>query len=244
MMGESAASSSSAAADSTDVIGRKRQNQHKLIMRTAKRAKAMFEISDTRFMEDVCAEAGLGAEDLFEQNIDDLVKSERGNQQWICIYDRINDFLRSIGDHQSRILLLRRPPKNIPPQNPKSLVYFMRMDVYEGDILDFNGKPLKTTSEKIVQGSGSWRKHSPLKQFKSAISSLHEKRGNGGDWQELCNAGLEEEKKKRKGKMVASVIQDISELRIWETPARVRLLQWSSEIWMNSSAMKQILQKL
>ena len=129
-----------------------------------------------------------------KKTLEHLVKSGRGNQQWLSIFSRLKEFLRSIGDHVSRILLLSRCPKHCPPQDPRGLVLFMRWHVYQGQILDTDGVTiLKDVCGNEIIGKGSWRKHSPLKQFKSAISSLHHYRGFTGGWSEPCNACIEEE---------------------------------------------------
>ena len=49
----------------------------------------------------------------------------------ICDYDddlrAFDDFLKMLGSHQDRIILLDRPPQNSPPVDPKSIVQYLSM---------------------------------------------------------------------------------------------------------------------
>jgi hypothetical protein len=76
---------------------------------------------------------------------------------------------------------------------------FMRYNVYQGDMFDLDGSILKDVYGHAMQGRGSWRKHSPLKQFKSAISSLNHYRGYPDKWEEYCSACVEKEESTKNG---------------------------------------------
>jgi hypothetical protein len=182
------------------LAGRKRDRENLLHEANQKRVQRMFSVMDEEFMKAVCFQAGLGSEQPWEIPIEDLCNKGRSNSQWISIFDRLNKFCALIGDHRSRIILMRRAPKNCPPQNPRTLILFMRHHVYAGPIMDIDETPLRALDGSIIEGKGSWKKFPCLKQFSSSISTLHRSRGyNVESWREACQACINEEKNSANG---------------------------------------------
>jgi hypothetical protein len=109
-----------------------------------------------------------------------------------------------IKDWNSMIVLLDTPPKTCPPVNPDSLILYCRECTVavlritfigskrnkKGVPLTQNGQVLKTDDGEEILSWGGWKSPNNEVQFKSAISTLHKVRGQGGEFTEGCKECL------------------------------------------------------
>jgi hypothetical protein len=171
------------------ISGRQRLREDVIDARTTKKARTLQDSRISNFKQ-IITGMELDSNDTQDISLQQIVKSTRSSSQYVGLYQRIDSFCELIGDSTSRIILGVNPPKHAPPIDPKSLIAFAKMMVFEESTVVTNhlGQPLLDIHGEPVLAVGKWLKYSPLSQFKAAVSSLHKKREHTHTWIDKCSA--------------------------------------------------------
>ena len=128
--------------------------------------------------------------DYSEQRIENLAERDWHSESSTRVnnghYNGLRIFFKEIGDYDSLLMLLKNPPLgNCPSMNCKSIVLYLRYKTEKkGTEIYYGGN----VARKTIIATGGWHANVNLTAFHTAVTAVHQARGQTGTYQEPCPA--------------------------------------------------------
>ena len=98
-------------------------------------------------------------------------------------YKGLKYFFSMIGDYESLLILQSKAPKKCPSMNVDSICLFFDWELKpRGKLLG-----IKDIRDVEIKATGSWAGPVNVEQCRSAITAVHQARGEGGPYVEPCD---------------------------------------------------------
>ncbi|KAI3650647.1 hypothetical protein MP228_004128 [Amoeboaphelidium protococcarum] len=167
--------------------------------------KQKTSIRQYRLEDDYMDAANAGIRDALaryklEQNVDatplwgNRPLSERSISTYQKHWNGLKYFCKLIGDYESLLMLLDRATDGCPAMKPETIANFIRFNRFSPDqeLIGHDDHPVKDIFGNVVLCRGGWNDPKNVEQCNTAITVLHEERGNRGQFIESCKLCLSE----------------------------------------------------